>query len=239
MQQGFEKLLGTAAMAGNGLRGAVRVPMNSLQQTVSPPASGLKRRRRVHRRYYENDPSTKSFTVAGSKRMRQYGFVCLIVRYLLPVLMVETTGGGASNRRWTRAGSVCGCVRRTLRLSGSFRDIDAAFEVRTVLNHDAARFDVAYQLRFFLDVDLVRRFDVALNGAVDHNFASFQPGMDTPVGANGEAMFVALDRAFHLAIDGQIFTAENLSFTSHSFRAWPIRGAIRAFRLIMFLWAMT
>ena len=89
-----------------------------------------------------------------------------------------------------------------------FRNIDAALEIRAVFDHDAAGLDITDQLRFLLDIDLVGRLDIALNRALDDDLTRLESRLHSGVGADGQAMLVALDGAFHFAIDGQIFSAK-------------------------------
>src|SRR5579875_1022106 len=89
------------------------------------------------------------------------------------------------------------------RLGGrGLRDIDAALEISAVFDDDAAGFDIADELGFFLDVDLVGGVHVALDRALDDDLASFETGLHTGVGAYGETVFVALDRALDFSVDG-------------------------------------
>src|ERR1700728_1862341 len=107
--------------------------------------------------------------------------------------------------------------RRRLRrcLGGVWlRDIDTALEISAVLDDDTAGLDIADELGFLLDVDLVGGVHVALNGALDDDFAGFQAGLHARVRADGEPVFVALDRAFHFSVDGQVFTRKDLAFYS-------------------------
>ena len=105
--------------------------------------------------------------------------------------------------------------RRINRPRGAFRNIDAALKVRTVFNHDAAGLDISYQLCLFLDIDLVGRIHVALNRALNDNFPSFQSGLDSRIRADRQAVLMALDGTFYLAINCQVLTREDLPFDGY------------------------
>src|SRR5579872_1923564 len=91
-------------------------------------------------------------------------------------------------------------------------DVDIALEIRAVLDHDAGGLDIADELGVLAYIELVGGFDVSMNGAEHDDFARFHAGENLAVGADGEAMLLELDGAFHFAVDGQILAAENLSF---------------------------
>src|SRR6185312_17027486 len=55
-------------------------------ETASEGSPKILRKRSFHKEFHRR----------GVKAYEQYGFVCLIVRYLLPVLIVETVGGGGA-----------------------------------------------------------------------------------------------------------------------------------------------
>src|ERR1700685_1961645 len=125
--------------------------------------------------------------------------------------------GRGSWRRYGRLGLGHRLRRRSGRWLRSFGgvglgNIDAAFEVSAVFDDDAAGLDIADELGFLLDVDLVGGVHVALNGALDDDFPGLQTGLHAGVRAHGEAVFVVLDRALDFSVDGQIFTRKDLSF---------------------------
>ena len=125
-------------------------------------------------------------------------------------------GGDSSRRR--RGGCRCG----RLRLGGGtgrFRldDIDAALEVRAILDDDARRADVAHQARVLADLDLIRAFHIALNGAQRNHFTRLDTGMDVAIGTDGELVLQQLDGALQVSIDIQIFLAEDLADDLDSF----------------------
>ncbi len=81
-------------------------------------------------------------------------------------------------------------------------DIDTALEIRAIFDDDAAGLDVTHQLGFFLDVDLVGGIHIALDRAVDDDFASFQTGLNAGIRTNRQPVFVAFDRALYFSVDG-------------------------------------
>jgi len=132
---------------------------------------------------------------------------------------------GTNRRRGSRSGLGLGRVRRLLhrrllRTLAScsccgFRDINASFEVSSILNDDAAGFDIPYKLGFFFDVDLVGSIDVALDRSMDDDLASLKTSLHARIGADCEPVFLALNGAFDFAVNCQIFSSEDLALNGH------------------------
>ena len=132
----------------------------------------------------------------------------------LGLLKTRSTGRPGCRRR-----DGCDRCRRGLFLHRigcrDFRYIDATLEVSSVFNQDAAGFNIAYQLRFFLDINLFDRLDVPLNRSLNDDLPRLQSSLDPGVGSNGQSMFVALHSAFHRAVDSQVFASEDLTLNRY------------------------
>jgi hypothetical protein len=101
-------------------------------------------------------------------------------------------------------------IRCGLRLG--WVNFDAALEVRSVLDADARRGNVADNRAIRLDVDAVARMDVPHHFAKNHHFCCVNLGMDLSAGANGQCMAAERDWAIHFAIDLQVFRAGDMTF---------------------------
>src|SRR5712691_8819490 len=109
------------------------------------------------------------------------------------------------------------------------RDIDAAFKVSSIFDHDAGGLDVSYQAGFLAEDNLFGSLHVALYGSVHHNFPRLHRCADFSVRAYGETV-LQLDRALHLTINVQFLAAVN--FSLHSHRRPNHSAASRRFRLL-------
>ena len=94
-------------------------------------------------------------------------------------------------------------------------DVDAALEVRAVLDDDARRADVPDQFGILADLNLVRGLHVALDGAQRHHFARLDGRAHGPVRPDRQLVLQGFHGAFHFAIDVQVFAAENLANHFH------------------------
>ena len=127
------------------------------------------------------------------------------------------------------AARTAGCLQVALRWTrGRLRDIDASLEIRSVFNDDSAGLDVAHQLRFFLDINLVRGVHVALNGTLNDDLARLQSGLNSGIRPNRQPVLMALNGTFHLTINGEVFAREISDLSrSRSCLARQIRWRLR------------
>src|SRR6266478_4839858 len=97
-------------------------------------------------------------------------------------------------------------------LLGALVDLDGAFEIGAVFDHDARGGQVADDRAILLDFDTVLGAKIALHVTVDHHFAGNDVGGHLRGGANGQLPLVELDQSFDRAVDLQIFVARNFAF---------------------------
>src|SRR6267378_3552823 len=97
-------------------------------------------------------------------------------------------------------------------LLGALVDLDGAFEIGAVFDHDARGGQVANDRAILLDFDAVLGAKIALHVPVDHHFAGNDVGGHLRGGANGQLPLVELDQSFDRAVDLQIFVARNFAF---------------------------
>src|SRR5438552_3877749 len=100
---------------------------------------------------------------------------------------------------------------RILVLVGGLVDFDGAFEVGAVLDHDPRGGQIAVHRTVLLDLDAVLGAQIALHGAVDHNFAGDNIGGHFRGRADSELPLVELDQSFDRAIDLQIFAPSDFA----------------------------
>src|SRR5215471_16882496 len=105
-------------------------------------------------------------------------------------------------------------VRSDLRLLRA-KDVDAAFEVCAVFNHDTRSFNVANDARAFHDGDPVGRIYISLNRASDHQFFRLNVRLDLAVGTNRQTI-ADFKSAFDLAVQVEFFIAVDFPPDSHS-----------------------
>src|SRR6266478_768707 len=97
-------------------------------------------------------------------------------------------------------------------LLGALVDLDGAFEVGAVFDHDARGGQVADDRAIFLDFDAILGAKISLHVAVDHNLTGNDVSGHFGSGADGQLPLVELDQSFDRAIDLQIFVARNFAF---------------------------
>src|SRR5579883_277049 len=112
------------------------------------------------------------------------------------------------------AGGGCGLAQDgdfagALRLRAD--DVDAAFEVRAVVDADAGGLDVADETALLADGDLLSDLDVAADGAIDGYLAGANVGFDLAVWADSDGA-LGFDGAFDVAFHHQLFAAADLAF---------------------------
>ena len=99
---------------------------------------------------------------------------------------------------------------RVLRLGGV--DLDAAFELRAVLDANPRRGDVAYDGTIAFDVDAVAGVKIANHLAVHDHLARVNLGGELRRGPHGELMTAQGNGSIDLPVDLQIFGAGDLTF---------------------------
>ncbi len=95
-------------------------------------------------------------------------------------------------------------------------DFDAALEVGAVLDADARRGNVSDDRAIPLDLDAAASVDVADDMARDADFAGVNFGMKMGGGAHSEFVSVQRNRAFHFAVNLQVFRAADLTLDFES-----------------------
>ncbi len=81
-------------------------------------------------------------------------------------------------------------------------------------HHETRSGDVAVHGAGRTQVDFFDRLHVAAHLAADRHGLGQQVGSDSGLLADGEAVAPELDRAFHVAVDGEIFVADDFAFDS-------------------------
>src|SRR5690349_3780989 len=113
------------------------------------------------------------------------------------------------------------------RLAGHFglgsNDVDAALEIRAVVDADAGALDVSDETPLFADRDLFGDFHVAADAAENDHFASLDVRANLAVGTYGEQA-LRFQRAFDIAIHQQFLPRADLAFHAHG---RPNRGRLR------------
>jgi hypothetical protein len=89
-------------------------------------------------------------------------------------------------------------------------DFDAALEMGAVLDTDAGGGNVAGHRAVGLDVHAIA-VEVADDFAVNDHFAGMNFGIEHGGGADNELMAIERDRAFHLAVNLQVFRTGELT----------------------------
>lgn len=84
-------------------------------------------------------------------------------------------------------------------------DLDAALEVRAVLDADARRGNVADDRAIFLNIDAGARLNMAHDFAVDDRFARVDFGMQLGGRAYGQFMTAQRNWAIHFPVNLQVF----------------------------------
>src|SRR5580693_627587 len=108
-------------------------------------------------------------------------------------LLHGVTGCYRSLLAMRRAGG--GGLRPWLCRLGRFRfhNIDAAFEVSSVLDNDTSRLDISDEFCVFADIDFIDCLDVAVDATKYDYLARFDAGANAAIGSDREAMVVQLD----------------------------------------------
>ncbi len=95
-------------------------------------------------------------------------------------------------------------------------DFDTALEVSAVLDADARGGNISDDGAIPLDLDAAASVDVAHDMARDADFAGVNFGMKMGGGAHGEFVSVQRNRAFHFAVNLQVFGAADLTLNFQS-----------------------
>jgi len=86
-------------------------------------------------------------------------------------------------------------------------NVDAAFEICTILDKNALRNDIARKHSGLPQLDTVFTVDIAVDSTVNHNFLGSDVRADASIWTNGEVVIVQLNAAFYLSVNVQVFTA--------------------------------
>jgi len=89
-------------------------------------------------------------------------------------------------------------------------DLDGAFEVGAVFDHDAGSSQVTVDRTILFDFNSILRAKVALHVAVHHYLASNDVGGHFRRGSDSQLSLIELNQSFDRAIDQQIFVAGDL-----------------------------
>src|SRR5258707_6296330 len=90
-------------------------------------------------------------------------------------------------------------------LLGALVDLDGAFEIGAVFDHDARGGQVADDRAILLDFDTVLGAKIALHVPVDHHFAGNDVGGHLTSSGTGPLPLVVLAQSFDRAVDLRIF----------------------------------
>ena len=90
-------------------------------------------------------------------------------------------------------------------------DFDAALEVGAVFDADAGSGDIADDGAVLADIDASASAQIADNFAENDDFAGFDFGIEQGGRADGEFVATKRDGAFDLAVDLEIFGADDLA----------------------------
>lgn len=95
-------------------------------------------------------------------------------------------------------------------------NIDPALEIRTVLDHDAGRLNIAHEAGILANENLIERLYVPLDHAIHVHFHRGKIlGFQLSVRPDGEAASDELHCALHVAVYRQILFAINLALDAH------------------------
>ena len=133
-----------------------------------------------------------------------------------PAQRITTITAAASMRWASHPNEVHGTLSIISPDLARLLDVDAAFEVGSVLDHDTGRLDVADELRVLADVHFFGGLNATVHFAHDDHFACFHTvRLEPAVRTDGQAMAVNIDRALYVAINGEVFLAMNFAFHLH------------------------
>src|SRR5690348_852656 len=104
-------------------------------------------------------------------------------------------------------------------------DFDAALEVGAVFDADAGSGNIADDGAVLADIDAAAGAEIADDRAEDDDFAGFDFGIERGGRADGELVSAKRDGAFDLAVDLEIFGADDLAFDPK--RRTDTRGRLR------------
>src|ERR1700733_9046471 len=108
-------------------------------------------------------------------------------------------------------------------------DIDTAFEICPVFDHDTGGLDISDDRCACAQRNAALRFDVALNGAKDDDFRSLDVGIHFAVRPDGQAV-AKVQLTVEVAIQVQLFIAGDLADDLHGFTkhrcGWSRRGRL-------------
>ena len=116
----------------------------------------------------------------------------------VPADLKVTAEGAGGWRREYFGKSSCG--------RGGACNIDSAFEISAVFDHDTSRFHVAHQVGSGAQSNAFGRIDISLDGACDDDFLRLHARFNFALGADGQAM-IHLKLAAQFSIHDDFFVA--------------------------------
>src|SRR3984893_11619954 len=90
-------------------------------------------------------------------------------------------------------------------------DLDRAFEIRAVLNHDARGGQIANDRAILLDFEAVAGTQITLYAAIDDDFARYHVGGQLGCGPHGQLAVIELNEPLDGAVNVQIFIPRNFA----------------------------